>query len=116
MRDFADFMEKNHEKIYAAVSASYKQDDAGRCLVSRNDPWMKEDCWDAAFDAMDQGEYEIALFDWAEIPIDHLSTANIAKSRPIPFVDMDRRIGRLSSDDWENVTQLFQEYAETHYI
>ena len=63
-----------------------------------------------------QGEYEIALFDWAEIPIDHLPTANIAKSRPIPFVDMDRCIGRLSSDDWENVTQLFQEYAETHYI
>ena len=53
MRKFAEFMEKNREKAYAIAHENCKHDKAGHCLVSKNDAWMKETCWDNDFARME---------------------------------------------------------------
>lgn len=54
MRKFAEFMEKNREKAYAIAHENCKHDKAGHCLVSKNDAWMKETCWDNDFARMEE--------------------------------------------------------------
>lgn len=56
------------------------------------------------------GEFEITLYDWAKIPLHHESTANV---RLISKSKFRRKIGRLSDDDWENVTDLYVKYLES---
>jgi hypothetical protein len=52
VKNFAEWMEKNREKSYAIAYANSKHDKDGHCLLSKNDPWMKEDCWDRDFEKM----------------------------------------------------------------
>ena len=59
------------------------------------------------------GEFEITLYDWAKIPLHHESTANAADVKLIPKSQFRRKIGRLSDDDWENVTDLYVKYLES---
>lgn len=55
-------------------------------------------------------EYDIEVFNWADIPLDHKSTARASKTIDIPIGDFGKFIGRLSNDDWENVTNLYMDY------
>ncbi len=55
-------------------------------------------------------EYDIEVFNWADIPLDHRSTARASKTIDIPIGDFGKFIGRLSDDDWENVTNLYMDY------
>lgn len=59
-------------------------------------------------------EYDIEVFDWAEIPLDHISTARISKTITIPVSDFLKKIGEVSDDDWDNITNLLMQYME-HY-
>ena len=58
-------------------------------------------------------EYEITLFDWAEIPLPHESTAVASDVRSISKSDFRRKIGKLSDDDWDNVTDLYYQYLKS---
>lgn len=58
-------------------------------------------------------EFEITLFDWAKIPLHHESTAVASDVRVILKEDFRRRIGRLSDDDWDNVTSLYYDYLKS---
>ena len=59
-------------------------------------------------------EYDIEVFDWAEIPLDHISTARISKTITIPVSDFLKKLGKVSDDDWDNITNLLMQYME-HY-
>ena len=59
------------------------------------------------------GEFEIELFDWAEIPLDHISTADASRVVEISKSKFRKRIGRLSNDDWENVNDLHNRYLKS---
>lgn len=60
-----------------------------------------------------RSEFEIELFDWAKIPLNHKSTADASSVRFIAKSDFRRKIGRLSDDDWQNVTDLYAQYLRT---
>ncbi len=60
-----------------------------------------------------RGEYDIELFAWADVPLDHRSTARISRTIHLPMVNFVRRIGRLTDDDWENVTNLYMDYLQS---
>lgn len=60
-----------------------------------------------------RSEFEIELFDWAEIPLNHKSTADASSVRFVAKDDFRRKIGRLSDDDWQNVTDLYAQYLRT---
>ena len=53
-------------------------------------------------------EYEIELFDWSDIPLNHKSTAVASSVMLIAKQRFRKKIGRLSDDDWQNVlTTIF---------
>ena len=58
-------------------------------------------------------EFEIEIFNWAEIPLDHLSTADASSVKLIPKSNFYKKIGRLSDDDWDNVTDLYFRYLKS---
>ena len=58
-------------------------------------------------------EFEIEIFDWADVPLDHISTADASNVKQIPKSNFRRKIGRLSDDDWDNVTDLFYRYLHS---
>ena len=60
-----------------------------------------------------RSEFEIELFDWAEIPLDHISTADASNVKLIPKSNFYRKAGRLSDDDWDNVTDLYYRYLKS---
>lgn len=64
--------------------------------------------------AAPRDEYDIEVFDWAEIPLDHISTARISKTIVIPVSDFLKKLGKVSDDDWDNITDLLIQYME-HY-
>ena len=53
------------------------------------------------------GEFEITLFDWKQIPLHHESTAVASDTRVLKKSAFRRKIGKLSDDDWDNVTDLY---------
>ena len=59
-------------------------------------------------------EYDIEVFDWTEIPLNHISTARISKTIVIPVSDFLKKLGKVSDDDWDNITNLLMQYME-HY-
>lgn len=59
-------------------------------------------------------EYDIEVFDWTEIPLDHISTARISKTIVIPVSDFLKKLGKVSDDDWDNITNLLMQYMG-HY-
>ena len=61
-------------------------------------------------------EYDIEVFDWSDIPLDHLSTARVSKVLKIPISDFERKIGRISDDDWDNITNLLMDYMTYHEV
>ena len=61
-------------------------------------------------------EYDIEVFDWHDIPLDHISTARISKTIVIPISDFRKRLGRVSDEDWNNITDLLMTYMEHHAI
>ena len=58
-------------------------------------------------------EYEIELFDWADIPLPHISTADASDVRAVDKKKFRRKIGRLSDDDWDNVIDLHNQYLKS---
>lgn len=52
MVDFEKFLKENHDKIWRIAYANSKHDKDGHCLLSKNDPWIKEDCWDRYFERL----------------------------------------------------------------
>ena len=58
-------------------------------------------------------EFEIELFDWANIPLDHISTAIASQVIEIHKTNFRRKIGRLSNDDWENINDLHNRYLKS---
>lgn len=46
MKDFAEFVKANREKIYARAEANTKYNSKGHAVISRDDPWFYEDEWD----------------------------------------------------------------------
>ena len=61
-------------------------------------------------------EYDIEEFDWNDIPLDHISTARISKTIVIPISDFRRKLGRVSDEDRNNITDLLMTYMEHHAI
>ena len=60
-----------------------------------------------------RSEFEIELFDWEKIPLNHKSTADAASVQFVLKAAFRRKIGRLSDDDWDNVTDLYVRYLES---
>lgn len=58
-------------------------------------------------------EFEIELFDWEKIPLAHKSTAVASAVLKIPKEVFRRKIGVLSDDDWDNVTDLYVRYLKS---
>ena len=58
-------------------------------------------------------EFEIELFDWEKIPLHNKSTADASMVLRISKERFRRRIGRLSDDDWDNVTDLYIRYLKS---
>ena len=46
MKDFAEFIKANKEKVYALAEANTKRNSNGDAVISRSDPWFYEDEWD----------------------------------------------------------------------
>lgn len=61
-------------------------------------------------------EYDIEVFDWYDIPLDHISTARISKTIVMPTSDFRKRLGCVSDEDWNNITDLLMTYMEHHGI
>ena len=61
-------------------------------------------------------EYDIGVFDWADIPLDHFSTACVSHVLAIPIADFCKRLGVISDDDWQMITDLLMQYMEHHEI
>lgn len=61
-------------------------------------------------------DYDIEVFDWSEIPLDHISTARISKTIVIPISDFRKRLGQVSDEDWNNITDLLMTYMEYHGV
>lgn len=60
-----------------------------------------------------KGEYDIELVEWADIPLGHRSTARVSRTIQLPMMNFVRRIGRLTDDDWANVTNLYMDYLQS---
>jgi len=60
-----------------------------------------------------RGEFEIELFDWSEIPLDHPSTAVASQVVEIFKSKFIKKIGILSEDDWENINDLHNRYLKS---
>lgn len=58
-------------------------------------------------------EFEIEIFDWADVPLDHISTAVASDVREISKSRFRKRIGRLSNDDWNNILELHEKYLKS---
>ena len=58
-------------------------------------------------------EFEITLFDWNKVPLHHKSTAVASDVRNIRKSDFRRKIGKLSDDDWDNVTDLYYRFLKS---
>ena len=58
-------------------------------------------------------EFEIELYDWADVPLNHKSTADASAVVYVAKEKFRRKIGRLSNDDWDNVTDLFARYLQS---
>ena len=61
-------------------------------------------------------EYDIEIFEWEKVPLEHKSTARISMTKLLQLKDFEKKIGVLSDDDWENVTNLVMDYVEWHDI
>ena len=61
-------------------------------------------------------EYDIEVFDWATIPLDHISTARIGRTIVIPTEDFRKKLGTVSDDDWDSITNLLMQYMEHNEI
>ena len=59
------------------------------------------------------GEFEIDLFDWAKVPLHHKSTAVASDVKSVRKSEFRRKIGRLSDDDWDNVTDLYYRFMKS---
>ena len=59
-------------------------------------------------------EFEIEIFDWADVPLSHKSTADAASVRYVAKDAFRRKIGRLSDADWENVLQLYESFLQAN--
>lgn len=46
MKNFADFLNNNREKIYALAEQNTQRNTAGDTVISRDDPWFYDDVWD----------------------------------------------------------------------
>ena len=46
MKNFAEFVKANREKIYALAEKNTKRNEAGHTVISRDDPWFYDDVWD----------------------------------------------------------------------
>lgn len=60
-----------------------------------------------------RGEFEIELFDWSKIPLDHISTVDVSSAQVISKGRFRRLAGYLSDDDWNNVTDLYVRYLKS---
>lgn len=60
-----------------------------------------------------RSEFEIDLFDWEKIPLHHQSTADASSVRFVLKRRFRRKIGRLSDDDWDNVTDLYMRFIKS---
>ena len=60
-----------------------------------------------------RSEFEIELFDWEKIPLSHKSTADASNVRLLLASSFRRKVGRLSDDDWDNVTTLYADYLRS---
>ena len=58
-------------------------------------------------------EFEIELFDWEKVPLRKKSTADASTVLSISKEKFRRRIGRLSDDDWDNITDLYIRYMKS---
>ena len=61
-------------------------------------------------------EFEIELNDWADIPLHHKSTADASDVKLVAKNDFLHRIGKLSNDDWDNVTNLYVDFLKSQGI
>ena len=59
-------------------------------------------------------EFEIEIFNWADVPLHHRSTADASAVRVVLKRKFRRRIGRLSDDDWQNVTDLYIKFLQSN--
>lgn len=48
-KSFKNFINKNKEKIYGTARNNTKFNTQGRATISKDDPWFREDEWDAHF-------------------------------------------------------------------
>ncbi len=60
-----------------------------------------------------RSEFEIELFDWEKIPLHHKSTADASAVQILSKEQFRVRIGKLSDDDWSNVTDLYMRYLKS---
>ena len=60
-----------------------------------------------------RGEFEIEIFDWADIPLNHRSTADASKVIEIRKDKFRRKAGLLSDNDWQNVKDLHASYLKS---
>lgn len=63
--------------------------------------------------AKPRSKFEIEIFDWAIIPLDHKSTADASSVQLIPKGQFRRKAGQLSDDDWDNVTSLYAQWLKS---
>ncbi len=58
-------------------------------------------------------EFDIEIFDWEFVPLRHRSTARVSRTMSIRTSSFRRKIGRLTDDDWDNVTDLYVRYLDS---
>ena len=46
MKNFSEFIKANKAAIYAHAEANTERNAAGHAVISRADPWFREDEWD----------------------------------------------------------------------
>lgn len=46
MKNFAEFLKANREKIYADAESKTLRNSKGQTVIERSDPWFDEDEWD----------------------------------------------------------------------
>ncbi len=106
MRDFNDFMEKHRQEMYEVAYKNCKHDEEGHCLLPKDDPWMRTPIQSISkrygilqqikerevWSTTPRDEYDIEVFDWHDIPLDHISTARISKAIVIPISDFRKRL------------------------
>jgi len=52
MKNFAEFIKANKEKVYAHAEANTKRNAKGDAVISRSDPWFHEDEWDSYYEEL----------------------------------------------------------------